>query len=88
MNDKNIDTNDDLVGGYYDAGDASKFNFPASFTMTMLRWSLIEYSPTYEALGEFEHVKDIIKCGTYYRLKAFNSFAKSIASVVTQVREK
>ncbi|KAJ7967899.1 Endoglucanase [Quillaja saponaria] len=29
----------DLVGGYYDAGDAIKFNFPASFAMTMLSWS-------------------------------------------------
>lgn len=38
------DTLNDLVGGYYDAGNAIKFNFPASFAMTMLSWRVIEYS--------------------------------------------
>ncbi|KAI3713780.1 hypothetical protein L1987_72366 [Smallanthus sonchifolius] len=32
-----------LVGGYYDAGDNTKFHFPMSFAMTMLSWSVIEY---------------------------------------------
>ena len=35
--------NKDLVGGYYDARDAIKFNFPQSFAITMLSWSVIEY---------------------------------------------
>ncbi|KAL9667153.1 hypothetical protein QQ045_001502 [Rhodiola kirilowii] len=34
----------DLVGGFYDGGDAMKYNFPASFAMTMLSWSVIEYN--------------------------------------------
>ncbi|KAJ8748016.1 hypothetical protein K2173_014552 [Erythroxylum novogranatense] len=29
-----------LVGGYYDAGDNVKFNFPMAFTTAMLAWSL------------------------------------------------
>ena len=33
----------DLVGGYYEARDAIKFNFPQSFAITMLSWSVIEY---------------------------------------------
>ncbi|CAH9073034.1 unnamed protein product [Cuscuta epithymum] len=33
----------DLVGGYYDAGDNVKFNFPMSYTATMLSWSVLEY---------------------------------------------
>nr|GEV02169.1 endoglucanase 12 [Tanacetum cinerariifolium] len=32
-----------LVGGYYDAGENTKFNFPMSFAMTILSWSVIEY---------------------------------------------
>lgn len=75
----------DLSGGYYDAGDAIKFNFPASFAMTMLSWSVIEYSAKYEAAGELNHVKDIIKWGSDYFLKTFNHTADSINTIVMQV---
>ncbi|MED6131190.1 hypothetical protein PIB30_007483 [Stylosanthes scabra] len=75
----------DLVGGYYDAGDAIKFHFPQSFALTMLSWSVIEYSAKYEAAGELAHVKDIIKWGTDYLLKTFNSTADTIDTLVAQV---
>ncbi|KAJ8767773.1 hypothetical protein K2173_020713 [Erythroxylum novogranatense] len=75
----------DLVGGYYDAGDAIKFNFPASFAMTMLSWSVIEYSAKYDAAGELNHVKEIIKWGADYFLKTFNSSADTINGLVSQV---
>lgn len=74
-----------LVGGFYDAGDAIKFNFPASFAMTMLSWSVIEYRAKYEAVGELDHVKEIIKWGTDYLLKTFNNSADIIDRVVSQV---
>lgn len=74
-----------LVGGYYDAGDAIKFNFPASFAMTMLSWSVIEYSAKYEAAGELAHVREIIKWGTDYFLKCFNSTADTIDRLASQV---
>nr|XP_008370239.2 endoglucanase 25-like [Malus domestica]XP_028957155.1 endoglucanase 25-like [Malus domestica] len=82
---KFTDTLNDLVGGYYDAGNAIKFNFPASFAMTMLSWSVIEYSAKYKAAGELAHVKDIIKWGTDYLLKTFNNSADSIDRVIDQV---
>lgn len=75
----------DLSGGYYDAGDAIKFHFPKAFSMTMLSWSVIEYSAKYEAAGELNHVKDIIKWGTDYFLKTFNHTADSIDRIVAQV---
>lgn len=74
-----------LVGGFYDAGDAIKFNFPSSFAMTMLSWSVIEYSAKYEAAGELGHVKEIIKWGTDYLLKTFNSSADTIDRIAAQV---
>nr|GMD47348.1 endoglucanase 25-like [Ipomoea batatas] len=75
----------DLVGGYYDAGDAIKFSFPQAFALTMLSWSVIEYSSKYEAAGELNHVKDIIQWGTNYLLKTFNSSADTIDRVVVQI---
>jgi hypothetical protein len=44
-----------LVGGYYDAGDNIKFHFPMAFSMTVLSWSVIEYSAKYKAVGEYDH---------------------------------
>lgn len=74
-----------LVGGFYDAGDAIKFNFPAAFAMTMLSWSVIEYSGKYESAGELNHAKDIIKWGADYFLKTFNSSADTISLIHAQV---
>ncbi|KAJ8430426.1 hypothetical protein Cgig2_025853 [Carnegiea gigantea] len=33
----------DLTGGYYDAGDNVKFNFPMAFSTTMLSWGVLEF---------------------------------------------
>jgi hypothetical protein len=77
-----------LVGGYYDAGDAVKFNFPAAFSMTLLSWSVIEYSAKYEAVGELGHIRDTIKWGADYFLKTFNSTADTIDRVVMQVKQR
>ena len=75
----------DLSGGFYDAGDNIKFGFPGAFTITVLSWSVIEYSAKYEAMGELDHVKDIIKWGTDYMLKTFNASAPSIDVLWAQV---
>lgn len=77
-----------LVGGFYDAGDAIKFNFPSSFAMTMLSWSVIEYSAKYQAAGELGHVREIIKWGSDYLLKTFNSTADTIDKLAAQVNTK
>ena len=56
-----------------------------AYAMTMLSWSVIEYSAKYEAAGELVHVKELIKWGTDYFLKTFNSTADSIDDLVSQV---
>ena len=53
--------------------------------MTMLSWSVIEYSAKYEAAGELNHVKEIIKWGSDYFLKTFNHTADTIDRIVAQV---
>jgi len=74
-----------LVGGYYDAGDNIKFHFPMAFSMTMLSWSVIEYSAKYKAVGEYDHVRELIKWGTDYLLLTFNSSASTIDKIYAQV---
>ncbi|CAN1180515.1 Endoglucanase 8 [Linum perenne] len=59
----------DLVGGYYDAGDNVKFNFPMAFSTTMLAWSVIEFG---KMMGPIEkhHALEAIRWATDYFLKA------------------
>ncbi|XP_015057271.1 endoglucanase 12 [Solanum pennellii] len=82
---KLTDVKGGLVGGYYDAGDNIKFHYPMSFAMTLLSWSVIEYEHKYRALGEYEHITDIIKWGTDYLLLTFNSSATKIDKIYSQV---
>ncbi|GKB58890.1 endoglucanase 24-like protein, partial [Tanacetum coccineum] len=35
--------NDGVMGGYYDAGDNVKYNFPMAFSTTMLAWGVVEF---------------------------------------------
>ncbi|TQD76566.1 hypothetical protein C1H46_037896 [Malus baccata] len=58
----------DLVGGYYDAGDNVKFNFPMAFTTTMLSWSVLEFGNSMGA--DHVHALEAIRWGTDYFLKA------------------
>ncbi|XP_013455338.2 endoglucanase 8 [Medicago truncatula] len=57
-----------MVGGYYDAGDNVKFNFPMAYTTTMLAWSVVEFG---ELMGpDLQHALEAIRWGTDYFLKA------------------
>ena len=58
----------DLVGGYYDAGDNVKFNFPMAFTVTTLAWSVIEFG---QSMGsEQQNALDAVRWGSDYLLKS------------------
>ncbi|CAN0891568.1 Endoglucanase 4 [Linum grandiflorum] len=59
----------DLVGGYYDAGDNVKFNFPMAFSTTMLAWSVIEFGKMMGPV-EKQHTLEAIRWATDYFLKA------------------
>ncbi|XP_057774477.1 endoglucanase 8-like isoform X2 [Salvia miltiorrhiza] len=58
----------DLTGGYYDAGDNVKYNFPMAFSTTMMAWGVIEYGKT---MGpELVHALEAVRWSTDYFLKA------------------
>ncbi|XP_010534135.1 PREDICTED: endoglucanase 9 [Tarenaya hassleriana] len=57
----------DLTGGYYDAGDNVKFNFPMAFSTTMLSWGALEYG---KRMGpELQNARVAIRWATDYLLK-------------------
>ncbi|KAF8104777.1 hypothetical protein N665_0168s0020 [Sinapis alba] len=74
-----------LVGGYYDGGSNIKFHFPMAFSMTMLSWSLIEYSEKFKAINEYDHMRDVLKWGTDYLLLTFNNSATRLNHIYAQV---
>jgi endoglucanase len=59
----------DLTGGYYDAGDNVKFNFPMAYTTTMLSWSTLEYGKRMDSQSQLESARAAIRWGTDYLLK-------------------
>lgn len=63
------DVGHDLTGGWFDAGDYVKFNFPHSFSVTVLAWGLIEFEDGYRAAGEYDNAIDSIKWATDYLIK-------------------
>ena len=60
----------DLTGGYYDAGDNVKFGFPMAFSITLLSWSAVEFSPNLQKAGQLSNTLNAIRWGTDYLLKA------------------
>nr|GMD72790.1 endoglucanase 9-like [Ipomoea batatas] len=61
----------DLTGGYYDAGDNVKFNFPMAYTTTLLSWSALEYG---KRMGpQLQSTREAIRWATDYLLKCANA---------------
>jgi len=67
--DHGADNGVDLTGGYYDAGDNVKFNFPQAFSMTTIAWYGLDFAKGVEMAGQTEHLKEAVKWGCDYLLK-------------------
>ena len=61
----------DLSGGWLDAGDNVKFNFPMAFSVTTLAWGGIEYYDAYKRSQQLQHLSQNIKWVTDYLLNSF-----------------
>ena len=59
----------DLTGGYYDAGDNVKFNFPQAAAITLLAWSGIEFKEAYKKANQYEILLDTVKWATDYFIR-------------------
>ena len=73
MIDAGKDVGLDLTGGYYDAGDNIKYNFPAASSLTLLAWSGIEFLDAYKNSNQYSYLLSTIKWGTDYLIKCHSA---------------
>lgn len=59
----------DLSGGWYDAGDNVKFNFPMAGSATMLAWGAIEYADAYKQSGQTAYLLNNLRWVADYFVK-------------------
>jgi endoglucanase len=57
---------DEVVGGYYDAGDHVKFGFPMAATTTVLAWGGISFQRGYSLAGQLEWFTDCLRYTSNY----------------------
>lgn len=65
------DGNVDLSGGWYDAGDHVKFNFPMAAATTNLLWGLVKWKDAYQITFQLDAMYDMIRWPLKYYLKCW-----------------
>jgi len=59
----------DVSGGFHDAGDHVKFGMPEAYSGSTLGWGFYEFREQYEATGQDEHAKTILRYFNDYFMK-------------------
>jgi uncharacterized protein YjdB len=67
--DDGADVGYDLTGGWYDAGDHVKFNFPMAFSATVLAWGGIDFKSGYVSAGQLSYLKRNLRWVNDYFIK-------------------
>ena len=55
----NCHTNDEVPGGFHDAGDHAMFGQPQGYTAATLGWAYDEFKDAFDATGQTDHLKVI-----------------------------
>jgi len=63
------DVGKDLTGGWHDAGDHVKFNFPMAYSVTMLCWGIVENRDAYVNSGQLSYYLANIRFATDYLIR-------------------
>lgn len=61
------------MGGYYDAGDNVKFEWPMAFTVSLLSWSGVEYEKEVSSVKQLDYLRSAIRWGADFILQAHTS---------------
>jgi endoglucanase len=67
--DDGADVGHDLTGGWFDAADHVKFNFPMAFSLTALAWGYLEYRDAYQTTGQEPFLLDNLRWAADYLLR-------------------
>ena len=67
----------DLSGGYFDAGDYVKFNFPMAAATTVLAWGMVDFADGYKFADKYEDGLATLKWATDYFIKCHTGKNKS-----------
>jgi hypothetical protein len=73
----------DLTGGFFDAGDHAKFNFPMAGATTMLAWGAIEYGDAYVQSGQLTHLLNNLRWANDYLIKAHTAPNELVGQIGT-----
>jgi len=60
----------DVSGGFHDAGDHVKFGMPEAYSGSTVGWGFYEFREQYEATGQDEHAKTILRYFNDYFMRS------------------
>ena len=83
----NCHMNDEVPGGYHDAGDHVMFGLPQGYAASTINWSYYEYKDVYASLGLTDHFKKISKHFTDFFKKATVLNGDSVSKILYQKGE-
>jgi endoglucanase len=61
--------NDQVAGGWFDAGDHVKFGLPMAYSASMLGWGMYQYGDAFKAAGQDTHLNNNLKFVLDYFVK-------------------
>ena len=83
----NCHMNDDVVGGFHDAGDHVWFGVPEGYTAAVLGWSYYEFKDAYDATGQGAHLKVITDKFASFIRSATKLSGDSVSSLLIEKGE-
>jgi hypothetical protein len=83
LNDKAPDGSD-ISGGYHDAGDHLKLNFPMAWTFTHLAWGYLDFRKGFDAAGQAAQMRATLKWAADYFMKCHFDGLSYVAQVGTE----
>ncbi|KAL4451254.1 hypothetical protein ABPG77_009326 [Micractinium sp. CCAP 211/92] len=72
---------DPVVGGFFDAGDHLKLNFPLATSLTFLAWGALEFPAAYAATGQTQAALENLRWGAQYLMDCHPSDGTYIAQI-------
>ena len=74
-------TTDVIPGGWYDAGDYLKLNFPMAGTVTLLSWGLLEFNDGYQTAQQTQHALENLYVAADYLRRCYIAPRKYIGQI-------